>query len=253
MNTTLNDFISAVKEGGMANANRFYVEITKKSLDGSTSEVNRKVGLFCDAATIPGIQILSTPARTFGEIREVPYEITYDPVNLSFYVDNKWEVKTFFESWRTEIFNPITRTGQYYNKFVKDVRIYCYNKENNKTFTVNLINAYPKTIGAIPLDSGNKDVPKLPITLQYEYYEMEDTVSGSPTSQKKYGNTGNVAGIPGGFGGDIDFGNIFGGYFQSSGSVGVPSQYLSSFGGFQNTLNSFSSGNSFSNFRSFLV
>lgn len=239
--STLNEFISSVKQSGMANANRFFVEI---------AGADKKIGLFCDTATLPGTQILSTPARTFGEVREVPYEITYDTVSCSFYIDNDWEVVKFFNDWRTKIFDPTTRTGGYYSGpqgYVRDIKIICYNKEDNRTYGVQLYEAYPKQIGAVNLDYNNKDIPKLSVTFQYLNWVPLDAATGSAVNTSKYSAVDQFGteGLPGGFGGGIDLNNIMGGYFNSS-SFGAPQQFLTSFGGFQNTFNSFKGSDSFS-------
>lgn len=237
--STLNDFISSVKESGMANANRFFVEITG---------ADRKIGLFCDSAQLPGVQILSTPARTFGEVREVPYEVTYDSLPLTFYVDNNWEVVKFFNDWRATIFNPVTRTSGYYRDYVRDITITCYNKEEDRTYGVQLQEAFPKSIGGINLDYNNKDIPKLSVNLQYLIWQPIDPATGSVQSNGLYGAVDQFGtdGLPGGFGGGIDFAGIMGNYFQGTGSIGVPQQFLTSFGGFQDTFNSFRSADQFS-------
>jgi hypothetical protein len=271
MNPSLDEFVSEVKKSGMANANRFFVAITGAS---------RTIGLFCDSAQLPGTQILSTPARTYGEAREVPYELQYDPVNISVYIDNNWEVKKFFDEWRLKVFDIRTRSSGYYKEYVKDVVIYCYNKESKETYTVKLYEAFPKTISAVALDYGNKEIPKLAVTLQYAWWEPQRVSGGVDTGVEKLkegifagggsypaygggaagtsawaGSFGGamdfagmdggsmMSGIPGGFGNNqIDFGNILGGYFTSDPIQSMnASSYLSSFSGFQNTFSSFSS------------
>jgi hypothetical protein len=162
MNPSLDEFISEVKRSGMANANRYFVAI---------NGADKAVGLFCDNAQLPGTTILSTPARTFGEVREVPYELQFDPVNLSFYIDNNWMVKKFFDDWRIKVFDFESRVSGYYKEYVRDVTIYCYNKDNQESYTVKLYEAFPKTIGSVALDYGNKEVPKLAVTLQYRWWE----------------------------------------------------------------------------------
>lgn len=283
MNTSLDEFIAEVKKSGMANANRYFVSIAGAS---------KTIGLFCENAQLPGTQILSTPARTFGEVREVPYEIQYDPVNLSLYVDNNWEVKKFFDEWRLSVFNPTTRVSGYYKDYVRNVTIYCYNKDNEECYTVELYEAFPKTIGAIALDYSNKEIPRLAITLQYAWWEPL-IVAGKPSivsgpqatgggdnfvetakrgifggngSSPAYSGgtpgrsawagsfgdtmgfngmdgTGLSGGLAGGFGANsIDFGNILGNYFTSDPFQSMSaSSYLTSFGGFQDTFNSFNS------------
>jgi hypothetical protein len=228
--STLNDFISEVKTGGMANANRYFVEI---------AGADRKVGLFCDQAQLPGTQVLTTPARVYGEIRETPYEMSFDPVALSFYIDDDWEVKSFFDNWRGQIINPYSREIGWYNDYVKDIIIYCYNKEEEKRFAVKLFEAYPKTITSIQLDYGAKDVPKLSVTMQYKYWMEIGTVGEQPVYDDPFGSLGNLLGdASGGFGGGLSLQSVFGDFFTSSNTI-VPPQFLSSFGGFQDSFNNF--------------
>lgn len=276
MNTSLDEFVSEIKKSGMANANRYFVEIAGAS---------KLIGLFCENAQLPGTQILSTPARTFGEIREVPYELQYDPVNLSLYVDNNWMVKKFFDEWRLKVFNYRNRTSGYYKDYVRNVKIYCYNKDNQQTYGVELYEAFPKTIGAINLDYGNKEIPRLAVTLQYGWWAPL-RVSGQPNTSSTanaesfveagkrgiFGGGGNApayaggtegggsawdsmeefsqmdglgiaGGLAGGFGdSQIDFGNILGSYFTQDPFQSMSaSSFLTSFGGFQSTYNSFAS------------
>jgi len=282
MNTGLDEFISEVKLAGMANANRYFVMI---------SGANKIIGLFCENAQLPGTQILSTPARTFGEVREVPYELQYDPVTLSLYIDNNWAVKKYFDEWRTEVFDFKSRVSGYYGiegsrGYAKDVTIYCYNKDSQETYTVRLREAFPKTIGSVNLDYGNKEIPRLAVTLQYAYWEplevpgqpntVSDTgensvnepkgifgesghapaYSGGAAGQSAWASsfggamkfagmegTGLSGGLPGGFGNNsVDFGSILGGYFQNDPFQSMSaSSFLTSFGGFQDTFNSFKS------------
>jgi hypothetical protein len=226
--STLNNFIAEVKNGGMASANRYFVEI---------GGAEQKIGLFCDQAQLPGTQILTTPARVYGEMRETPYEMTFDPVTLSFYVDNDWSVKSFFDTWRAKVIDPYSREIGWYKDYVQDIKIYCYNKEEEKRFAVQLYEAYPKTIGAIQLGYENKDIPKLSVTMQYKYWMEIGTVGEESVYGDAFGELANEQGVnDGGFGGGLGLRNAFNDFFTSSNTI-VPPQFLSSFGGFQNSFN----------------
>lgn len=230
--STLNDFISEVRNGGMANANRYFVEI---------GSADRKTGLFCEQAQLPGTQVLSTPARIYGEMREAPYEMTFDPITLSFYVDNDWGVKTFFDTWRAKIIDPYSREIGWYTDYIQDIKIYCYNREEEKRYAVRLYEAYPKTISAIQLDYGNKDIPKLSVTIQYKYWMEIGTVGEEEIYDDPFASlAGQQGDSGGGFGGGLGLKNAFGDFFTSTNSI-VPPQFLSSFGGFQNSFNNFTS------------
>lgn len=183
-------FISEIKSRGLARTNSFEVTM---SMPGSSSSGDRLISLFCDATNLPGLNIATTPSRSYGEERQLPYEPTYDPVTLSFYVDADMEVKMAFERWMGSIVNPNTREIMYYNDFVREVKIKMINRDYESIlqseqlsdrvfeevaspYEVTLYEAYPKSIGSIQLDSNSRDVMKINVTMQYKYWRS----SGSP-------------------------------------------------------------------------
>ena len=216
---------------GLARPNRFFVV-----LPGNSPE-NRMIGMFCENAQLPGSNILTTPSRIFGEIREIPYERAYDPITLSFYVDSDFKVKEYFDKWLEEIFDPMTRSGKYYESYAKTMEIWVHNVQDKRTYAVVLKEAYPKSVSAVSLDYGSKDIMKLQVTMQYKYWR---SVAGeSAASESALAGIDKMESISGmdGFG-SLDFNNVFGNYFNNS-FGGVPSEFVNSFQGFQDSFNSF--------------
>lgn len=160
----LESFIARIKSVGLPTASHFYVEFIGLSY-------SENVSLLVDQASLPGLNIMTTEMRIFGEVTESPYGITYPPVNLSIILDNESLAKRFFDNWANEVFDRTTRTSGYYNKFAKEVRITVVDKEDTPIYQVKLVEAYPKMIADIPLDFNNKDVIRLNVTLTYKYWE----------------------------------------------------------------------------------
>ena len=74
------------------------------------------------------------PCHEFGlgEFREVPYEKLYEPINMTFYVDNDMQVKKLFDEWMSLISDPSTRTYNYYNNYNnRDVQT-CRRRDSGK-------------------------------------------------------------------------------------------------------------------------
>ena len=165
----INQFIAEVKTGALARTNRFGVEFTPP---GSINPGNlQKILLFCDTVQLPGINYSTVQNRTFGEFREVPYEKLYEPINLTFYVDNDMKVKQLFDDWMSLISNPMTRTYGYYNTYIAKKFIIEVQDINDKTrYQVELFEAYPKNMNAVSLDNASKDVMKLTVNMQYKYW-----------------------------------------------------------------------------------
>ena len=93
----ISDFVSQIG-GGLARTNRFDVVITTpSSIDIEGLIPGQELAMLCEQVQLPGLTVNTTPIKTYGEVRETPYEFNYEPINMSFYVDNKMGVKIFFD------------------------------------------------------------------------------------------------------------------------------------------------------------
>jgi hypothetical protein len=112
----------------------------------------------------------------------MPYDRTFEPVTLDFYVDSAMIVKDFFDKWMDCVINPGSRTTNYYDEYVTYLTLTVLDPNNQQTHSTILYEAYPKTIQPIRLDNANRDVMKLAVTFNYKYhYSVKfDTLSGTP-------------------------------------------------------------------------
>ena len=171
----LNDFIGQVKGEGLMKQNRYIITMAlPRSLQALYSGDLRKVLLFCDTVSIPGVTIGSSPALTYGEVREMPYEKLFTPANLSFYVDNSMHVKKLFDQWQGTIVNPQTRNLGYYRNYTTDIDIDILDVYDNNRYRVTMHEAYLKDISPIQMDASNRDVMKLNVAIQYKYWTASD-------------------------------------------------------------------------------
>ena len=180
--SSLTDFISQVKTDGLARSNRFSVNITFPVDIGTPAN---KILIFCDAVSMPGMNLTTSQAKTYGEQREFPYEVLFDNVTFTFYVDTNLAVKNAFEKWMASIRNPQTRTFNYYSNYVTDIDIYVHNVASDEevVHSVTLHEAYPKTLTPIQMDYSSKDVMKYSVSMNYKWYttsEMDATSAVVP-------------------------------------------------------------------------
>ena len=141
----------------------------------------RKALLFCDQVQLPGMNYSTIQNRTFGEFRETPYEKLFDTVNMSFYVDKDFIVKSLFDRWMNSIQNPSTRKFEYYKNYTTDMTVDVQDTSDLTRYRLKLFECYPKTMGSVQLDYASKDVMKLSVTMQYKYWRA------TPTTQTKVG------------------------------------------------------------------
>lgn len=161
------DFIAEIKQLGLARTNRFTVELTPPNVNPATV---RKTLLFCEKASLPGVNFATTQNRTFGELREIPYEKLFDTCQLTFHVDRHMTVKKMFDDWMMFIQNPINRSFQWYRNYITDLRIQVQDLEDKTTYEVSMYEAYPKAVGSVSLDAEGKDTMRLDVTFQYKYW-----------------------------------------------------------------------------------
>lgn len=182
--TSLNDFISEIKRGGLARQNRFTVDV------GGTNTTNgRIVQLFCEQAVLPSLSISSVGVKSYGESREVVYDRNFESITLTFLVDKNMEVKTYFDKWINTVIDPDTRNPGYYKDYIRNMSIAIQDTKDNDTYIVKLYEAYPKTISAVTLDYNSKDVMRIQVTFNYKYHinEQQSTSRGEPDIKSSLG------------------------------------------------------------------
>jgi len=183
---SLNAFIAKVGQG-LARTNRFAVEIPIPRNLGVTysgASASENIYMLCDGASIPGTTVATTEIRTYGEIREMPYERMYENTTLSFYVDRNMVVKKFFDDWMGAIVDPVTREIQYYNDYITDIHMVVMDPLDSVRYGITLHEAYVKAISPVALDWSSRDVMKLSVNINYKYYRsvLLDGPSANPNT-----------------------------------------------------------------------
>lgn len=174
------NFRELVKSDGMAKLNRFYcliampragnLNLEKYMYDSGGSSKRRNLHVLCKSVSIPGMQIASSPIRYTGEIFNAPYDRTFGPASLTFYVDRQFYVKQFFDEWMSLIQNPFNRTMGYYNDFISQIRIAAMDKNDTDTYHIILHDAHPKSMSTITLDQGTNGIMEITVDFDFHYY-----------------------------------------------------------------------------------
>lgn len=159
----IHEFISAVKTRGLAKSNRFRLTMP---VDGDA----KLLQLYCESCTLPGLTIATDQDRIWGESRDLPYGRIFSPLNITFHVDAKLDVKKIFEDWQNKIVDPKTRTLGYYNAYVRQIQVEVLNMKDEAVATYTFYEAYPKIVNDISLDNNSKEFMKLGVQIMYRYY-----------------------------------------------------------------------------------
>lgn len=173
---SLNEFLSNIKGEGLMRTSRFSVLLTPPASVsfGATNDL-RKVLLYCDQVNLPGMSFATAEAKTYGEIREMPYQRLFEPIQLSFYVDNSMNVKKLFDSWLSAVIDPTTRQINYYRDYISDITIDVFDVKDRSRYQVTAYQCYPKSVSGIQMDYAGKDVMKISVTMVFKYWESMAT------------------------------------------------------------------------------
>lgn len=171
----LTDFIGQMTSG-MARTNRYSVVLTLPQLIAGNIHASNveKMQLLCDSITIPSLNVNTVQIRTFGEVREMPTEFNYDPLQLTFYVDGDMQVKRIFDVWIKSVQTGSSRTFNYYNEYIcPQMFIYVEDLEDNKVYETKVFEAWPKTVNAVTLSYDQKEVMKVTVTMMFKWWESK--------------------------------------------------------------------------------
>lgn len=236
-NYTLSKFIANVKNTGLARQNRYLVLINNGGRDSKLPtnlfSNNDFLVLFCESATLPGLEISTAQTRTYGEVREFPYDRVFDNVPMSFYMDNNMQIKNFFDRWMELIVDPVTRDIGYYSSYISTVTIFQLDLRGNETYMVQLFEAYPKALDAMTLNYGSRDVHTLRVSMNYKYW-TSNIIQQDMSAQNDVPGLFAQAAV---FANDIaqgNFRNLTG--FAQFGAVNVAKEYFKNFTNFQNSI-----------------
>ena len=194
---SLSQFTSTIASSDVARQNRFEAQIMSPigGMDYATS-------MLVESVEFPGQTIRSTPdLLRFGPQREVGQAVMYgDNVSMSFICRPGLPEKQFFERWHEKIFNRDTWEINYYGSYIGDIKLYQLDKNDGKRYTVEIFEAYPKTIVAQTYSQSSNDSYQT-LSVQFAFRYWTSSASGGG------GSPGGVLGAGGGF----SLGNLLGG------------------------------------------
>ena len=150
------------------------------------------VELKCSEATLPGTSLATHDVTNdfAGVTEKMAYRRIYDEtIDLTFYVDNNYDTIEFFDGWVDYIANgsftdrgtmkdptafyrmnyPDTyKSNIYLTKFEKDV-----GRNRSKQLNYTFVNAFPISVGAMPVSYGPSDTLRCTVSFSYMRYIRE--------------------------------------------------------------------------------
>jgi hypothetical protein len=185
---SLRNFRSEVSRRGLARPTRFEVIIpTPIGLRSSfTSQETNIVSLFCEAAVLPPQIIGVKQQRIIGPAYQRPVGVEFggEGLPMTFLLDQQMDVKGFFDSWLNKVVHPFQFYVSYPDQYVTNIDIHQLDEQNNYTYSIRLVDAFPRSMNIVDLNHSNQNqISKLNVNFAYRrWYSSQKLANKVPYS-----------------------------------------------------------------------
>jgi hypothetical protein len=179
---TLSNFLSELRTRNVSKPNLYYVKITPPSRSALLD--SDLVSMWCSGATTPQMSIATNDDYIeAGVRRKYAYDQDFQNLILSFYIDQDYVVKNFFDRWKNLIV-PQRRNFNYPDSYTADkLQVYIINQDNQETYLYTYTRVFPKTIQAIELSyATGTAISTFTVELVFEDVQFTKITNGIETS-----------------------------------------------------------------------
>lgn len=127
----------------------------------------RQLKFRCETAELPGRTLATTSMKIYGVEEKFPYMTSYGDLSLTFIVSDDMSEKKFFDAWLNWISPTINYNLKYKGDYAVALRVNQYDVQNQVSYSVDLIDAYPIAINQMDLDWSSDGHHKLTVTFAY--------------------------------------------------------------------------------------
>ena len=150
---------------------------------------------YCQQSELPSYQYQMETSRSYGPSFKIPHKPEYQDITMTFMCGQEMNERWFFDAWMYMVMDPVTNNFNYIHEYSTDIAIVQYPEEatggegsGSVTVTPNyttwLIDAYPISIAAQPLNYANDNVfQTIQVTFTYKFADAWDGGSGVAAAQ----------------------------------------------------------------------
>ena len=167
---SITNFISSF-QNDLARPNRFDVNIPIPLTLIQYRNISQRLTFRCENANLPGRTLNTTDQKIYNIVEKFPNQTTYQDMDMTFIVGGDMAEKQFFDAW-LELINPTTNFNfKYKGDYSTSITVNQYDINNNLTYTIELVDAYPIAVNQLDLDWSNDGYHKLTVVFAYTYWK----------------------------------------------------------------------------------
>ena len=155
------------KIGAVARPNLFNVSISKSGAPDTFS-------FRCESTSIPGKSIATIDDIGSGPSLKIPYDVTYNDIDLNIICSQDMKERKFFEDWMDDIVNH-QGIMSFYNTYAKGVKLTVEQLDENGfiILSYDLYDVYPISISPMNLSwEETNTYQRFSVTLNYRYHKL---------------------------------------------------------------------------------
>jgi hypothetical protein len=192
MTFNIKNMLSEVGRSGIAHAGYFNVQMT---LPLQIKDVVYPEGLSfrTDTVDMPGRALMALDNYyDYGVTRNIPYAAQHQEVGISIILSEDMREKELFDKWqdlivggyRNEV-GPISSRYDvgYYDEYVSTINISRFRPEGQQVYSISLVEAYPRTISALPMSWDSIEALRINIQFSYRYYKVNIATNAGPQAK----------------------------------------------------------------------
>lgn len=183
----LDKFIEKISKDGVALKSRYRVDfaIPPIMFNEDVPTDLQSLTLYCNMTTLPKVMLNTGEIKTYGPTRQyVHSRNSGESVPFIFYIDEKMNIKRFFEMWVNKIHSLTNFHLSYYDEYATDITITQLDLGGNDVYSCVLIGAFPKTLNDMELSSDSQSRPHtLDVDMSFWYWSPVDMRTGMRTDE----------------------------------------------------------------------
>jgi hypothetical protein len=195
------DFAATDKDKAKFSINAFMGNLISKDLALTThffvtiqvSDAPTLLSFAACATSLPGYTVNTMEVRRYGVGPTYSYPVSNSlpELPITFYVDARGEVLSFFQAWANRVFNmqvsdapdvPAHYVASYKSEYTADINIVLVDRTKEVYSQDTLRKCYPVQIGQAELAWGDSSIMRLPVTFRFDSYDYV-ALTAPPTTR----------------------------------------------------------------------
>lgn len=140
----------------------------------SNPSITRYLSLQCESTELPGKSLQTADVKIYGPSFKVPFQTTYNDINLNFLCTNDFYERKLFDRWIEAIMPPDTNNLRFPkdedSRYMTNIKIIQYDDFIKQIYAIELIDAFPIGIAGQNLSWSDDNFHRLSVQFAYQKF-----------------------------------------------------------------------------------